>query len=330
MNAKRMMVASLMAVVAGVAVTTATQVRSQEGSASTAAGGGDKSVYVEGKFATVKGIKLFYREAGDPKAPAIVLLHGTPASSYMFRNVLPVLGARFHVIAPDYPGFGYSDQPDAKGFKYSFDNLAAHVDALLEQKGVAKYALFVQDYGGPVGMRIATAHPERVTGLIFQNANLYEEGLLRPAWDPIIASWKGRTAQTDAGVAGFFGPEGIKFQYTHGMQDASRVAPDAWNFDSAIKQRPGNLEVELELASDYHTNPEHYPAWQKYLRERQPPVLVVWGRNDPFFGTVTPERIVKDVPKAEVHVYETSHFALEEEWPAISEEVGRFMGRVGG
>lgn len=283
---------------------------------------------VQGKYETVGGVKVFYREAGDPTAPTVVLLHGTPSSSFMFRNLIPRLAGRYHVLAPDYPGFGHSDQPDPKAYAYTFDNLAHTVDAFLQQKHVTKYSIYVQDYGGPVGMRIALAHPERVQSLIFQNANAYREGLIRPVWDTFMALWDAPTPENVAAFRKFLTPEITKFQYVAGTRHPDTLVPDPWVFDQQVLDRPGNDAVQISLATDYRTNPEQYPAWQAYLRKVQPPVLVVWGKNDPFFGTVTPEKIVSDVPKAEVHLYDTGHFALEEDVEPIAQQVLGFLGKT--
>lgn len=282
---------------------------------------------VSGRYATVDGVRVFYREAGDPSRPTIVLLHGFPTSSFMFRELIPALAKKYHVIAPDYPGFGHSDQPDPARYSYTFDQFACTIDGLLGQLKVDRYALYVQDYGGPVGMRLASAHPERVTGLIVQNANLYEGGLLPEGWNPIFELWKGRTPERDEKVATFLTRKLTEFQYRNGTRNPESLVPDTWVLDQAGLDRPGNREVQISLFYDYQNNPKRYPAWQQYLRDRKPPVLVVWGKNDVFFGTVTPERIRSDVPSAEVHVFDTGHFALEEEVGTIAPTIVNFLDR---
>jgi pimeloyl-ACP methyl ester carboxylesterase len=284
-------------------------------------------VHTAYRTTTVDGLKIFYREAGPANAPAVVLLHGFPSSSHMFRNLIPALADKYHVIAPDYPGFGYSDAPSADQFDYTFDHLADVVDHLLDQKGVKRYSIYIQDYGSPVGFRLATRHPERIQAIITQNGNAYEEGL-SPFWgEYLMPFWKDRNAQTEAKVAQLLSLESTKFQYTQGFRNVESVSPDTWTFDQAGLDRQGNKEIQLALFYDYRKNPPLYPAWHKYLHEKQPPVLAVWGKNDPIFTPAGAEAFRRDDPKAEVHLLDTGHFALEEEGEAIAVLIRNFLAK---
>jgi pimeloyl-ACP methyl ester carboxylesterase len=274
----------------------------------------------------IKGVRVFYREAGPVDAPTIVLLHGFPSSSHMFRTLIPALQHRYHVIAPDYPGFGQSAAPDRTQFRYTFATLADHVDELLTRLKVDRYALYVMDYGAPVGYRLALKHPERVTALVVQNGNAYEEGL-REFWKPIKAYWvSGAQADRDALRAGTT-LEATREQYLDGVQDASRIDPTAWLHDQALLDRPGNVEIQLDLFYDYRTNVELYPRIQSFFRERQPPTLIVWGRNDKIFPAEGARAYMRDLPRAELHLLDTGHFALEDSVGEIARLMLDFLGR---
>jgi pimeloyl-ACP methyl ester carboxylesterase len=274
----------------------------------------------------VQGIKVFYREAGDPQAPAILLLHGFPASSFMYRNLIPLLADHYHVIAPDLPGFGFTEVPESAHYRYTFDNLAATIDAFTDALGMNRYALEVFDYGAPVGWRLAVAHPERITALISQNGNAYEEGL-STGWNPIQKYWQEASEQNRAALREFLKPASIKWQYIHGTSDETKVAPESYTLDSALLARPGNDEVQLDLFLDYANNVKRYPEFQAYFRKWHPPLLAVWGKNDPFFLPAGAEAFKRDNPKAEVHFYEAGHFALETNGPEIAAEIRQFLAR---
>ncbi|WP_083476336.1 alpha/beta fold hydrolase [Lacinutrix mariniflava] len=276
------------------------------------------------KTLEVNGINIAYREAGNVNNPTIVLLHGFPASSYQYRKVLAQLSNEFHLIAPDYPGFGNSDFPDAETFKYTFDNIATVVDSFLEQKKIDSYAIMIQDYGAPIGFRLATAHPERITAIINQNGNAYEEGL-GEAWSGIRALWKNRTKQAEDALLPAFSLEGLKWQYTHGVRDTETVDPDTYNLDFLRLSRPNAHAVNLDLFYDYQNNIKLYPKWQQYLRDNQPPLLIVWGKNDAFFPESGAEAFKKDVKNIDYNIYDTGHFALEEYGDAIIENIRVFM-----
>jgi pimeloyl-ACP methyl ester carboxylesterase len=275
---------------------------------------------------TIEGVRLFYREAGPAHAPAIVLLHGFPSSSHMFRNLIPALQQRYRVIAPDYPGFGHSDAPDRTRFRYSFAAFSDVVDELLTQLKVDRYALYVMDYGAPVGYRLALKHPERVTALVVQNGNAYEDGL-RDFWNPIKRYWaSGAKADREALRAGTT-LEATREQYLDGVKDASRVDPSAWLHDQALLDRPGNVEIQLDLFYDYRTNVELYPRIQNFLRARQLPTLIVWGRNDKIFPAEGAHAYLRDLPGAELHLLDTGHFALEDSGGRIAKLMLDFLGR---
>jgi len=278
------------------------------------------------QHATIDGHKIFYREAGPATAPTILLLHGFPASSHMFRNLIPVLADEYHVVAPDLPGFGFSDAPDRKQFSYTFENLAKSIDRFTETIGLHRYAIYVFDYGAPVGFRLALAHPERITAIISQNGNAYEEGLSQ-GWNPIQKYWKEPTAENRAALREFLKPETTKWQYLYGVADESLVAPEAYELDSALLARPGNDEIQLDLFLDYASNVALYPKIQEYLRTKRPPLLAAWGKNDPFFLPPGAEAFKHDNPSAEVHFYETGHFALETHNREIVDAIGDFLHR---
>lgn len=259
--------------------------------------------------ALVQGRSVFYREAGEASAPALVLLHGFPSSSHMFRELMPRLADRFHVIAPDYIGFGHSEAPDARDFVYSFDNLAAHVQGLLDQLGLTEVILYMHDYGGPVGMRLATAHPERVKGLVVQNANAYMEGLTPAVAAVFMPLWE---RGDETGARGMLSAETTQFQYTAGARDPHALNPDAWTLDQALLDRPGSVDRQMALFRDYQNNVPLYEVWHAYFREHQPKTLVVWGRNDPFFGVPGAEAYRKDLKDITLELLDGGHFALEE------------------
>ena len=275
---------------------------------------------------TINGVRVFYREAGPADAPTIVLLHGFPSSSHMYRNLIPALQGRYRVIAPDYPGFGHSDAPDRARFKYSFATFTDHVDELLRRLKVERYALYVMDYGAPVGYRLALKHPERVTALVVQNGNAYEEGLL-DFWKPIKAYWaSGAKIDRDALRAGTT-LEATREQYLDGVKDSSRVDPSAWLHDQALLDRAGNVEIQLDLFYDYRTNVALYPQIQAFLRDRQPPTLIVWGRNDKIFPAPGANAYLRDLPKAELHLLDSGHFALEDKGAQIAGLMLDFLNR---
>jgi pimeloyl-ACP methyl ester carboxylesterase len=275
---------------------------------------------------TVDGLRVFYREAGDPKAPTVLLLHGFPTSSHMFRDLIPELARRYHVIAPDLPGFGYSDAPSRGDFTYSFEAIADVIDAFTTTVGLKRFAIYVFDYGAPIGFRLATRHPEKITAVISQNGNAYLEGL-SDGWNPIQAYWRDPSAENRAALRGFLKPETTQWQYTHGEPDLERLSPDAWTLASAFLARPGNDEIQLDLFGDYQSNVALYPAFQAYLREHRPPLLAVWGKNDPFFLPAGAEAFKRDVPNAEVRLIDAGHFALEAHAPEIAALIEDFLAR---
>ena len=276
------------------------------------------------KTVTIDGVEIFYREAGPVNAPTILLLHGFPTSSHMFRNLIPALSDRFHVIAPDYPGFGNSAQPGMDVFDYTFDGLANVMEAFTEKLGLQHYSLYLMDYGAPVGFRLAERHPERVDALIVQNGNAYVEGL-REFWDPIRKYWQDRTTGNAQALAGFITHDGVKWQYTHGVRNEAAISPDNWNVDLRHLSREGNAEIQLALFYDYQNNVPHYPAWQAYFRKHQPPTLIVWGKNDYIFPAEGAYPYRRDLNNVEFHLLDTGHFALEEDGQVIAESIRRFL-----
>ena len=278
--------------------------------------------------AEVQGLDIFYREAGPKAAPTVLLLHGFPSSSHMFRDLIPVLAERYHVIAPDYPGFGYSSTPGLDRFQYTFANLATVMDAFTTQLGLQSYVLYMQDYGGPIGMRLALKHPERVRGFVVQNAVVNVEGWHKEIVASFQPAWQHRTPETEKPLRAAFSAEATRFQYTHGETRADRVNPDSWTFDQALLDRPGNDKIQVELLYQYQDNVAQYPAWQEYLKATQPPMLVVWGDNDPFFTTAGRDFLKTLVPGAEVHAYDAGHFALETHLPEISAAMLAFLDRL--
>ncbi|GJE62789.1 alpha/beta fold hydrolase [Methylobacterium trifolii] len=286
-----------------------------------------QSVVTHYRTATVDGVRVFYREAGPRNAPVVLLLHGFPTSSHMFRNLIPLLADRYHVIAPDYPGFGQSDAPDHTAFAYTFGHYAEIVDRLLGQLGATRYAMYVMDYGAPVGYRLALKHPERVSALIVQNGNAYEEGL-GAFWDPIKAYWAEDTPARRAALQVLVAPETTKFQYVDGVAAVSRIDPDNWAHDQALLDRPGNRDIQLDLFKDYGTNVPLYPAFQAFFRERQPPTLIVWGRNDKIFPAEGAHPYRRDLPDAEMHLLDTGHFALEDKLDVMAPLIHTFLDRT--
>ena len=276
------------------------------------------------KTVNIDGLEIFYREAGPEGAPVILLLHGFPTSSHMFRNLIPALSDKFHVIAPDYPGFGNSSMPTVDNFSYTFDQLAAVMEKFVQQVGVKTYSLYVQDYGAPVGYRLATKHPERVQALIVQNGNAYEEGL-REFWTPLKAYWKDRSETNADPLKTFLTLEATKWQYTHGTRNAQVVSPDTWLVDQYLLDRPGNKEIQLQLFYDYGSNPPLYPEWHAYFRKHQPPMLIVWGKNDHIFPAEGAHPYKRDLKDIEFHLLDTGHFALEEDGAVIAEMITRFL-----
>lgn len=282
---------------------------------------------VHHRYATVDGHRLFYREAGDPAAPAVVLLHGFPASSFMFRELIPALADRYHVIAPDHLGFGHSDAPAATGFDYSFDALAGLTAGLLHRLGVPRYAIYVQDYGAPIGWRLALRPEAPVTAIVTQNGNGYTAGLVDGFWKPIREFWQHPGPDTEADVRSALDLEAIRWQYTHGVPDPSVVSPDTWTHDHAQVSRPGNDAIQVRLFADYATNLALYPALHEYLRSKRPPLLAVWGRNDEIFGPAGAEAFRADVPDAEIHLLDGGHFLLESKLTEATALIRDFLSR---
>jgi pimeloyl-ACP methyl ester carboxylesterase len=272
--------------------------------------------------------RIFCREAGDPARPTILLLHGFPSSSHMFRNLIPLLADRFHLVAPDFPGFGFSESPPRSSFQYTFDNLAKVIDAFTEAIGLKRYAIYVFDYGAPVGFRLAVAHPERVTAIISQNGNAYEEGL-SDAWDPIRRYWAEPTAKNrDAVRDALLTFDGTRWQYTHGVANPESVAPESYTLDAALLERPGNKDIQLDLFLDYASNLALYPVFQKYFRDAKPPLLAIWGKYDPFFIPPGAEAYRRDNPNAVVEFLDTGHFAVETHGEEIAGAIGQLMDRA--
>ena len=276
------------------------------------------------KTVEIDGQEIFYREAGPKDAPTIILLHDFPTSSHMFRNLIPKLSDKYHVIAPDYPGFGYSSMPSVDEFDYSFDNLAVVVEKLIDKLGIEKYSLYLQDYGAPVGFRIAVKNPEKVEALIIQNGNAYEEGL-REFWVPIKAYWKDRTPANAEPLKGFLTLDTTKWQFTHGVRNVETISPDNWGHIQPLLDRPGNEEIQLQLFYSYGTNPPLYPSWQAYLREYQPPTLIVWGKNDHIFPAEGAYPYKRDLKNLDFHLLDTGHFSLEEDVNVIADYINIFM-----
>ncbi len=279
-------------------------------------------------YRTVKidGLDIFYREAGPKDAPTVLLLHGFPTSSHMFRELIPALADKYHVVAPDYPGYGSSSMPSVDEFEYTFDNLANVVEKFTESVGLKKYSIYLMDYGAPVGFRLAAKHPERVDTLIVQNGNAYEEGIDNDFWKPIKAYWKARTKEQGDGLRSLLTLEATKWQYTHGVRNVETISPDTWGHVQPLLDRPGNQEVQLALFYSYGSNPTLYPIWQEYFREHQPPTLIVWGKNDAIFPAAGAHPYKRDLKNLEFHLLDTGHFALEEDGVKIATLIRNFLG----
>ncbi|HTD39416.1 MAG TPA: alpha/beta hydrolase [Mucilaginibacter sp.] len=269
-------------------------------------------------------LNIFYRQAGTPNAPVILMIHGFPTSSFMFRNLIPILAEKYRVIAPDLPGFGFSDMPDSSEFNYTFDNLAQIIQLFIEALSIKKFALYIFDYGAPVGLRLALANPENITGIIAQNGNAYEEGLSE-AWDPIRKYWEEPSRSNRDALRDFMSLRMTKFQYEHGVTDSSLIAPETYTLDQYFLDRPENVEIQLDLLRDYKNNVELYPVFQEYFRKWRPKLLAVWGNKDPFFLVAGAEAYKRDNPNATVRIYDTGHFVLETHPTEIGEEIIGFM-----
>jgi pimeloyl-ACP methyl ester carboxylesterase len=280
------------------------------------------------KTARVAGLDIFYREAGPKDAPTLLLLHGFPTSSQMFRNLIPALADQYHLVAPDYPGFGHSSMPSRDTFAYTFDNLAQVIDQFTEQLGLEAYALYVQDYGAPIGYRLAVKHPERITAIVVQNGNAYEEGLANDFWKPLKAYWKdpGSKDKRDA-IRGMLTYDATRWQYTTGAKNPELVSPDGAAEDQFLLDRKGNDEIQLDLFLSYGSNPPLYPAWQEYFRKHQPPMLIAWGQNDQIFPPAGAEPYKRDLTTLEYHLIDAGHFALETDGETIAALMREFLGK---
>jgi pimeloyl-ACP methyl ester carboxylesterase len=277
------------------------------------------------RHANVKGQRIFYREAGSKESPTIVLLHGFPSSSHMFRDLIPQLADKCHVIAPDYVGFGYSDSPSVQDFEYTFDNLAAHIETLLfENLGLKQFSIYVQDYGAPIGYRIASKHPDAIRSIVVQNGNAYAEGI-GGAFDPMKPFWTNRNSETEKPVRQLLTKDITIFQYTHGVGDPERISPDSYTMDQLFLDRPGNDAIQLNLLYNYQSNVALYDQWHEYFRKSQPKMLILWGKNDPFFTVEGAKAYKRDIPNAELHLIDTGHFALEDSSAFIAERMRKFL-----
>jgi pimeloyl-ACP methyl ester carboxylesterase len=273
------------------------------------------------------GLKVFYREAGPKDAPVLLLLHGFPTSSHMFRELMPILASRYRVIAPDLPGFGFTEVPEERRYSYTFDSFAKTVEAFVDALDLKRYAIYVFDYGAPTGYRLAVAHPERVTAIISQNGNAYEAGL-SDAWNPIQKYWKEPTQENRDALQHFLTLEATKWQYTHGVADPSVIAPESYTLDAALLERPNVKEIQLDIFLNYSSNVALYPTFQKYFRESKPPILAIWGKNDPFFLPAGAEAHRRDNPNVTVKLLDTGHFALETHVEEIADEIDQFLSGI--
>ena len=276
------------------------------------------------RFADVDGLNVFYREAGASDAPKLLLLHGFPSSSHMFRDLIPLLADRFHIIAPDLPGFGLTDMPPRGKFDYTFDNIARVIDRFTEVVGFDRFAVYVFDYGAPTGFRLAVKHPERILAIISQNGNAYEEGLSE-GWNPIQAYWQNPSQENRQALRTLLAPETTRWQYTHGVSDVASVSPDGYTLDNFYLGRPGADEIQLDIFGDYKSNVALYPTFQAYFRTHQPPFLAVWGKNDPFFLPVGAELFKRDIRDADIRFFDTGHFALETHADEIAAVIRNFL-----
>jgi len=274
----------------------------------------------------VDGFKIFYREAGARDAPTLLLLHGFPTAGHMFRDLIPLLADRYHLVAPDLPGFGQSDAPSHTTFVYSFDSMANLIDQFTEVIGLSRFAMYIFDYGAPTGLRIAAKHPDRVSAIISQNGNAYEEGLSE-GWNPIRAYWEDASRANRDALRAFLSPETTQWQYTHGVPDPSALSPDGYSLDNFYLARPGQDDIQLDLFGDYKSNVRLYPTFQSYFRDHRPKLLAVWGRHDPFFLPPGAEAFRRDIPDAVVRFFDTGHFALETHAIEIAADIREFLGR---
>ena len=281
-------------------------------------------MFIKYQTARVNELNIFYREAGGKDLPTVLLLHGFPTSGHMFRNLIPILSEDYHVVAPDFPGFGQTDLPDHKKFSYTFANLAEVIGKFTEAIGLKKFAIYIFDYGAPVGLRMALKHPERITAIISQNGNAYVEGL-SDGWNPIRAYWKEPSQKNRDALRAMLTPQTTEFQYVHGVADKALVSPDGRSLDDFYLARPGAHEAQLDLFLDYKNNVELYPEFQRFFRERKPPLLAVWGKNDPFFLPAGAEAYKRDIPNAEVQFFDTGHFALETHCDEIGAAIIQFL-----
>jgi pimeloyl-ACP methyl ester carboxylesterase len=288
-----------------------------------------QSSAVHHKTLMADGVNIFYREAGPDNAPIILLMHGYPASSFMFRNLISVLSKKFHVIAPDLPGFGFSGMPPVSDYQYTFDNLAKTIQVFIDSIKLDRFVIYIFDYGAPVGLRLAMANPEKIAGIISQNGNAYEQGLLDWSESLVKAYWEQDTIENRDALRKYFTEEGINFQYRQGVQEQSLIAPEAIYIDHHQMQRPGNIEIQLDLLLDYRTNVQLYPQFQAYFRKYQPPLLAVWGSKDPYFSPPGAEGFKSDIPNATVKFYDTGHFALETHCDEIGWDILKFMEGLG-
>ena len=273
----------------------------------------------------IEGLDIFYREAGPKDAPTILLLHGFPTSSHMYRNLIPALADKYHVVAPDYPGFGNSSAPSVEAFEYTFDNLANVIEKFTEQVGLTKYSIYLMDYGAPVGFRLAAKHPERVETLIVQNGNAYDEGLDNDFWKPIKAYWKDHSQEQGDGLRSLLTLDATKWQYIHGVRNVETISPDTWGHVQPLLDRPGNQEIQLALFYSYGSNPPLYPQWQEYFRKHQPTTLIVWGKNDAIFPAAGAYPYQRDLKNVDFHLLDTGHFALEEDGVTVALLIRKFL-----